>query len=233
MWRSEGGSCGGATTSTEEKEISFHREMDDYSVPIGSWFPDSYSGCTQVKWEVGMNFMPHSPIISQWRAADTLQSLLQHQCELWVIAPSSLCCCSGRAMRLYKVHSHTFSLMTTASAEICSVRQYWSLSCNRRGRRKLKEEHHVENSSSSWPLPQCYLGVKMQLLPHRDVPGKLLRLLNSSVHTLMVLKQWKKKNILKSTSSSSPGHVTQCKQQGLQSPEVYIPFPWMHFLWPQ
>lgn len=61
MWRSEGGSCGGTTSTTEEKKNSFRRSIDGYSVPIGSWFPDSCSGCTQVKWVVGMNFMPHLP----------------------------------------------------------------------------------------------------------------------------------------------------------------------------
>lgn len=42
-------------------KTSFHREIDGHSVPIGPWFPDSCSSCTQVRKMVEINFMPHSP----------------------------------------------------------------------------------------------------------------------------------------------------------------------------
>lgn len=81
-WRSEGGKVRSSYLNYRREKTTFHREIDGYSVSIGSRFPPSCSRCTQVKWVLGRYFMPHSPTpnLPQARAAHALYS---HYCALW------------------------------------------------------------------------------------------------------------------------------------------------------
>lgn len=94
----------------------------------------------------------------------------------------------------------TYSLMTTANTEMYYCEAILIFILKRRGGEKIKKKRAQSFHESSNPQtrPWCSLGVKMQFLPHRDVPGKLLRLLNNFIHTQKVFKKgkekkWKKK----------------------------------------